>query len=97
MVDPKKQMLWVKVRASIVETKLRVEFGYFDIAPDIFIDVTEKLSAMDKKDLHKLVEIDDQYLFTDVIIDIKEFVEIQEDLGMKLAEAYNGKLLLRDD
>jgi len=80
-----KRMLNVKVCAKIKEDKLKVDFGYFDIYPEEYVEVTERLTAIDRDDLERLVRADDEFIVTRVLMEIGEFTQIQEELGMKLA------------
>ncbi len=81
----KEKMVSVKVCAKIRDEKLLVTFGYFDILPTESIDVTKDLTAIDRDDLERLIEEDDEFVITQVLIAPDRFMELQEELGMKLA------------
>ncbi len=85
----KKKLLNVKVKAGFPESQLEIRFGFFDIYPDIYVDVTDVLKAMDREDLKKVLSgsEDDDFLDTTVIMEIDIFTAKLEELGMKLAEA----------
>jgi hypothetical protein len=83
----KKNLLNVKVRAGFRESQLEVRFGFFDIYPDIYVDVTEDIKAMDKSDLEKVLSEEDIFLDTSVVMELPLFTQKLEDLGMRLAEA----------
>lgn len=79
-------LLYINVRAYLDSKKeLRVDFAYFDDYPKIVVDVTDKLIAADRADLEKLVFEDDPYIRAQIIMDIRDFVQIQEDIGLKMA------------
>ena len=84
------KMLNVKVCAKIRDDKLKVTFGYFDIFPQESVDVTSELTAIDLDDLTRLVEEDDEFVITRVLMNASRFTELQEELGMKLARKLRG-------
>ncbi|MDP3012963.1 MAG: hypothetical protein Q8M92_01885, partial [Candidatus Subteraquimicrobiales bacterium] len=64
----KKKFLNVKVRAAkTADGKLNVTFGYFDIYPNVVIDVTDKLSAIDRSDFERLVFTEDPFIETNIL------------------------------
>lgn len=83
-----KQQQWLNVRVRVRKTsegKVEVTFGYFDIYPNIVIDVTDRLSAVDKDDFERLVYNEDPFVMGQILMETREFLQVQEDLGMKLA------------
>lgn len=83
-----KQQQWLNVRVRVRKTsegKVEVTFGYFDIYPNIVIDVTDRLSAVDKDDFERLVYDEDPFVMGQILMETREFLQVQEDLGMKLA------------
>ena len=83
-------MLSVKVCAKVKNDKLKVDFGYFDICPDHYIEVTDKLTAIDKDDLTRLIQKDDPFILTNILMEPSVFMKVQEELGIKLARLVRG-------
>jgi hypothetical protein len=93
MVKTKKGMLWVKARVTLDnEKKVMAKFGYYKICPSIDIVVTDKLKAMDRKDLTILLEEEDPFIDVDIMMSVEDFIEIQEELGQKLARTVQNEI-----